>query len=183
MYSRKSLGQRMDPWGTPALTGYSCEEFPSRTTWRRLEELEEGDLNKTSMPKSVKDLGYIKCYSSSRPRPVKNSCNSIRHNCQMICNWSRRPKSILEIREKARFLWVIDNLIIYKFSKDFTNHRNKINRLVVFSSRSFSNILKGCVCYIFASLFLSLNESTCQTRKNGFYFTWEALFVLEKIKF
>ena len=26
-------------------------------------------------------------------------------------------------------------------------------------------IFKGCVCYIFTSLFLSLNESTCQTRK------------------
>ena len=23
----------MDPWGTPALTGYSCEYLPSRTTW------------------------------------------------------------------------------------------------------------------------------------------------------
>ena len=22
----------MDPWGTPALTGYSCEDFLSRTT-------------------------------------------------------------------------------------------------------------------------------------------------------
>ena len=42
---------------------------------------------------------------------------------------------------------------------------------------------KGCVRYIFASLFLSLNESTCQTRKNVFYFTWKALFVLKKIKF
>ena len=31
--------------------------------------------------------------------------------------------------------------------------------------------------------FLSLNESTCQTRKNDFYFTSKALFVLEKIKF
>ena len=31
--------------------------------------------------------------------------------------------------------------------------------------------------------FLSLNESTCQTRKNVFYFTSKALFVLEKIKF
>ena len=42
---------------------------------------------------------------------------------------------------------------------------------------------KGSVCYIFATLFLSLNESTCQTRKNVFYFTSKALFVLEKIKF
>ena len=31
--------------------------------------------------------------------------------------------------------------------------------------------------------FSSLNESTCQTRKNVFYFTPKALFVLEKIKF
>ena len=31
--------------------------------------------------------------------------------------------------------------------------------------------------------FLSLNECTCQTRKNVFYFTLKALFVLEKIRF
>ena len=31
MYSRKSVGPRMEPWGTPTLTGYSCEDFPSRT--------------------------------------------------------------------------------------------------------------------------------------------------------
>ena len=29
---------------------------------------------------------------------------------------------------------------------------------------------KGCVCYIFASLFLGLNDSTCQMKKNVFYF-------------
>ena len=33
---RKSVGQRMGPWGTPALTEYSCEDFPSRTTRSRL---------------------------------------------------------------------------------------------------------------------------------------------------
>ena len=43
--------------------------------------------------------------------------------------------------------------------------------------------IKGCVRYIFASLFLSLNESTCQTGKNLFYFTSKALFLLNKIKF
>ena len=41
---------------------------------------------------------------------------------------------------------------------------------------------KGCVGYIFASLFLDLNESTCQTRENVFYFTSKVLFVLDKIK-
>ena len=44
-------------------------------------------------------------------------------------------------------------------------------------------ILKGCVHCIFASLFLGLNESTCQIRKTVFYFTSKPLFVLEKIKF
>ena len=44
-------------------------------------------------------------------------------------------------------------------------------------------IFRGCVRYIFASLFLSLKDSTCETRKNVFYFTVKALFVLEKIKF
>ena len=38
----------------------------------------------------------------------------------------------------------------------------------------FVNI-KGCVCYIFASLFLGLNESTCQMKKNVFHFTSKPL--------
>ena len=43
--------------------------------------------------------------------------------------------------------------------------------------------LKGCVRYIFASLFLDLNEFTCQMKKNVFYFTSKPLFVLEKDRF
>ena len=43
--------------------------------------------------------------------------------------------------------------------------------------------LKGCVCYIFASLFLGLNESTSKMKKVVFYFTSKPLFVLEKIEF
>ena len=31
--------------------------------------------------------------------------------------------------------------------------------------------------------FLSLNETTCQTRKNVFCFTSKALFILDKVKF
>ena len=27
MYSRKSIGPRIEPCGTPALTGYSCEDL------------------------------------------------------------------------------------------------------------------------------------------------------------
>ena len=36
MYRRKNLGPRMESWGIPALTGYSYDDFPSRTTWSRL---------------------------------------------------------------------------------------------------------------------------------------------------
>ena len=43
--------------------------------------------------------------------------------------------------------------------------------------------VKGCVCYIHASLFLSVKERTCETRKMLFCFTSKALFFIEKIKF
>ena len=151
MYSMKSVRPRMDPWGTPALTGYSCEDFSSRTTWSLLllkkrrnkakyltwNSVRPKFVKKTSLLNSVENLGYMKCDSLSSPRPVKSPSNSIRHNCQKICNWSRRSKIILEIRKKAIFLEVINNPIIYRFFKDFTNHEKKTNRAVVFSSWSF----------------------------------------------
>ena len=35
MYSRKSGEPKMEPCGTPSLTGYSCEDFPFRNIRRR----------------------------------------------------------------------------------------------------------------------------------------------------
>ena len=32
MYSTKRVGPRTDPYGTPVITGYSCEDVPSKTT-------------------------------------------------------------------------------------------------------------------------------------------------------
>ena len=88
-------------------------------------------LVKANMPNTVKSLGYIKCYSSSSPRPVKSHSTTIRYNCQKIYSWSRRPKTTLEIRnQKATFLLDINNSIIYKFFKEFSNHRKKTNRVV-----------------------------------------------------
>ena len=95
----------MKPWGTPALTGYSCKDFPSRTTRSRLllrkEEIRPISalkfhktkfMKKTSMPNPVKSIGYVKCHSSSILRLVKSPSNSIRYNCEKISSWSRRPK-------------------------------------------------------------------------------------------
>ena len=48
---------------------------------------------------------------------------------------------------------------------------------------SYATDIKGCVRYIFASLFLSLKESAFEIWKYVFYSTSKALFVHEKIKF
>ena len=47
----------------------------------------------------------------------------------------------------------------------------------------WENIFKGCVCYILLDCFVCLKESSCETRKNVFYFTLKALFIFEIIKF
>ena len=73
MYSRKSVGPRMDPWGTPALTGYFCEDFPSRTTRSHL-LLRKEEIRPDIWPEILQDLSlwrrpacptlskvYIKC--------------------------------------------------------------------------------------------------------------------------
>ena len=107
---------------TTTFTGYACEDFPSRTTriplLLRKEEIRPKARLKfvkknISMPNPVKSLGYIKCHNLSSPRPVKSSSNSIRYNCEKISSWSRRPKTILEIRKKTAFLHVINNPIIF----------------------------------------------------------------------
>ena len=36
MYSRKSVGPRIESCATPALTGYSCEDWPFITTLKHL---------------------------------------------------------------------------------------------------------------------------------------------------
>ena len=69
------------------------------------------------MKASIPNLGYINCYSLSSPRPVKSPSTCARHNCQKICSWLWKPKTILEIRKKGTILWVINNPIIYKFSR------------------------------------------------------------------
>ena len=45
-----------------------------------------------------------------------------------------------------------------------------------------SSCLKVALTTFLLVSFLSLNESTCETRKNPFYSTSKDLFVLEKIK-
>ena len=86
MYCRKSVGSRRKPWGTPAVTGYSWEQFPPsilcshlllrkdeirhNTQSEILQDLEF--VKKTSMPNPAENPWYIKCYGLSSPRPIKS---------------------------------------------------------------------------------------------------------------
>ena len=45
------------------------------------------------------------------------------------------------VRRSTKTILEINNFIIYKFFKDFTNHRKKTKKAAVFSSRPFPNIL------------------------------------------
>ena len=132
----------MESWWTPALTGYSCEDFPSRTTQSCL-LLRKEKIRPNIWPRIPLDLRLQRrpaCKTLSRaldnPRPAKSLSKSIRHNCQKIYSRLRRAKLILEIRKKATFCQVIDNATTYKFFKDFTKHRKKTSRAIAFSSRT-----------------------------------------------
>ena len=123
MYSRNRVGPRMEPWRTSALTGYLCEDFPCRTTWSclllRKDEIrwriwsDEIRWNKVTYLTKVceKDqyakpclkpwINQVLHYSLSNPRPIRIPSNSIRYNCQKICSWLRRPRTILESQKKG----------------------------------------------------------------------------------
>ena len=59
----------------------------------------------------------------------------------------------------------------------------KASKMYIFVSIYVQILLKVGSATFLLVCFLSLNESTCQTRKNVFYFTSKAFFILEKIKF
>ena len=62
-------------------------------------------------------LGYINCYSASSPGLVKSTSHSIRYNSKKICIWSRKRKTILEIRKKLYFYRWSTVLLFTSFSK------------------------------------------------------------------
>ena len=71
-------------------------------------------------------------------------------------------------------------MVCYNFQRIISSY---LNFSKIFRKGVIINLLKVVSAIFVLVYFLSLNESTCQTRKNVFYFTSKALFVLEKIKF
>ena len=49
----------MEPWGTPALTGHSCEDFPSRTAQSCLSPKQE-EIRPNIWPEIPQDLHFPK---------------------------------------------------------------------------------------------------------------------------
>ena len=62
-------------------------------------------------------------------------------------------------------------------------HGLKICQIYKVSTASSMEPLKIVSATFLLVYFVSLKESTCETRKNVFYFTLKAIFVLEIIKF
>ena len=66
---RRSLGPRMEPFIT--------EKRLDKARYPILNLIKLKFVNKTSIPNAVESPAYIKWYSSSRPRPIKNPRNSL----------------------------------------------------------------------------------------------------------
>lgn len=98
-------------------------------------------VHKSNKPNAVKSFRKIKCYSSSNTRPIKNTCDSIRHNSQKICSWIWKSESISKITKMWTILEVVNKLFVYKFLKHITNHTKRTNIVVVFSRRPLPKII------------------------------------------
>ena len=70
----------------------------------------------------------LNSHSSSSPRPAKSPNNSIKYNCQKISSWSRRPKTILEIRKRPHFSRWSTILLFTSFSTLLTTERSLTGR-------------------------------------------------------
>ena len=141
----------MEPWRTPALTGYSCESFLSRTTQLPITEKRRNKANdltwnsirlkfvkKTSMADLVKSLGYIKCNSWGVAPDLPKALAILSDTAvwKSAVDWEtwnteNQIKQHISLGDHK-------NPIIYKFFKDFTE---KTYRVVVFNYRPFPDIL------------------------------------------
>ena len=133
----------MEPWQTPALIGSSLEVFPSRTTQSQPSITEE-EQNKAKYPNwnSIR-FGFVKKTKMSHPVrtfDISSATPEVAPELLKAINFKPYWKS-----KEATFVKVVNNPIIHKFSKDFTNNGKKSNRAIVFSYIPLPNILKYMV--------------------------------------
>ena len=100
--------------------------------------------------------------------------------------WSEDHKqsdSFTHFRAIGHNRFIYDTKTRYVDEKDFSNPTKVAMFGWIHLKVSILRGLKVMSTTFVLNCFLKLNESTFQTRKNIFYFTSKALFVLEKIKF
>ena len=82
-------------------------------------------------------------------------------------------------------LKLIPEKLVYNGEKILTPRNSTFGSQirVIRKNYQYFDILKVAPATFLLVCFLNVNESTCQNRKNVFYFTSKALFILEQIKF
>ena len=120
MYSRKSVRPRMEPSGTPALTRYSSEPFPSRTTLDCL--LLRKEKRPNIWPKIRKGLWR------------RTACQTLSKTLAVLSDTTARRSAVNE--EDLKPYWKSEKrpyfsrrptiLLFTIFDKEFTNHRGLI---------------------------------------------------------
>ena len=121
------------PLETPALTIFSCEDFPSRTTWSRL-LLRKEKVRPNIWPETPKDVSLwsrSECQALPKALDISSATAGVVPDllkvlsilsdsiqfCEKFCSWLRRPKTTMEIRKKSTFSRWSTILLFTNFSK------------------------------------------------------------------
>ena len=138
MHSSKKAGPRMEPWGTLTLTGYYCEDFPSRATWSNL-LLRKEELRPNIWPELPKDLRLWRrpaCQTLSKALEISSATAQVVPDLLKALAYLPDTtvwrsaidledlKTYWQSQKRPHFSWW-STTIIYKFFKDVTNHRKK----------------------------------------------------------
>ena len=134
----------MEPWGTPALIGYSCKDFISRAPWICL-LLRKEQIRPNIWPEIPNDLSLWRraaCQTLSKALDISSATARVAPDllkALIILSVTTVTRSA-EDREDLKPYWKSEKrpdssrstiLLFKSFFKDFTNHRNKTNRAVV----------------------------------------------------
>ena len=87
------------------------------------------------MPNTVKNLGYISATDHIAPSLLKALAIILNTIVRKAVVDREDLKLYWKSEKRPTVLYMTNAPIIYKFFKDFTNHRKKSSRVVVFSCR------------------------------------------------
>ena len=153
MYSGKSVRPRKNPWGSPILTGYFCEDFPPRTIWSCL-LLKKGKIRPNIWPEIPKYLTLWKrpaCQTLSKALGKSNATARVAPDLlkalailsdtilrRFAAVWEDLKTYSKSEKRSHSSLWstsllftsfsnlfVVNKPIIYKVFKDFTHHKKE----------------------------------------------------------